>query len=171
MKTYVKAPEPVHGRVNALIEKWHPDLKTSNARIDLLYVYADEGQTPLSCHGYPAAAVVRVIGDKDRVAGRGDAEIVIDKQYYEELTDPEKDALLDHELYHLIVKKDRHGVIELDDHRRPLMKMRKHDQQFGWFDAIAQRHGEASAEVQQARQFGQAKSQLYFGFLLETAKA
>lgn len=171
MKTFDPAPQSVHSRLSAIIARFHPDLKASGARIDLLYVYADEGQTPLSCHGYPALAVVRIIGDKDRVAGRGDAEIVIAKESYEDMSDAEKDALLDHELYHLVVKKDRHGIIQVDDHRRPKMKMRKHDHQFGWFNEIAKRHGDASAEVQQARAFGQAQGQLYFGFTTEDTEA
>jgi hypothetical protein len=161
MKTYDPAPQDVHTRLAALIEKFHPDLKTSTARIDLLFVWAEEGQTPLQCHGYPAQAVVRIIGDKDRVAGRGDAEIVIDRENYQMLSEAEKDALLDHELYHLIVKKDRHGIIQVDDHRRPKMKMRRHDHEFGWFDEIARRHGEHSAEIQQARAFSEVRGQLY----------
>lgn len=141
MKTYDRAPEPVYARVRNLIERFHHDLKASEARIDLLFVYADEGQTPLTLHGYSCQAVVRIIGDKDRVAGRGDAEIVIDRENYDGLSEREKDALLDHELFHLIVKKDRHGIIQVDDHRRPKFTMRKHDIELGWFDMIAQRWG------------------------------
>jgi len=42
--------------------------------------------------------------------------------------------------------------------------MRKHDHQFGWFDAVAQRHGEASPEVRQARVLMESSGQLYFDF-------
>lgn len=164
MKTYDRAPEDVHALVSHIISQYHPDLKTSEASIDLLYVYADEDQIPLSCHGYPAQAVVRVTSSKERVAGRGDAEIVIDKENYQDLSDAQKNALIDHELYHLKVMKDRHGVIMVDDHRRPKIEMRKHDREYGWFDIIAQRHGEASLEVKQARDLIAGVGQLYFAF-------
>jgi hypothetical protein len=164
MKSYDPAPAEVYSQLASVIERWHPDLKVSQARIDLLFVYADEGEVPLKLHGWPCQAVVRIIGDKDRVAGRGDAEIVIDKGNYSGLSDAEKDALLDHELYHLKVKKDRHGIIQVDDHRRPKLKMRPHDVEVGWFDEIAQRHGEASAEIRSARALLHSRGQLYFNF-------
>lgn len=164
MKTYDPASDEVRARVAALIEDRYPDLRVSNAKIDLFFVWADGNQTPLSHVGYAAAAVVRALGDKDRVAGRGDAEIVIDREHYQMLKPAERDALLDHELYHLVVKKDRYGAIKSDEHRRPLLKMRKHTHQFGWFDEIAKRHGSAAAEVQQAREFMKQSGQIYLLF-------
>jgi hypothetical protein len=47
---------------------------------------------------------------------------------------------------------------------RPKLAMRKHDHQFGWFDEVAQRHGEASPEVRQARVLMEKSGQLYFDF-------
>jgi hypothetical protein len=47
---------------------------------------------------------------------------------------------------------------------RPKLLMRKHDHQFGWFDEVAQRHGEASPEVRQARVLMESSGQLYFDF-------
>ena len=44
------------------------------------------------------------------------------------------------------------GNVRRDDIDRPLLRIRKHDHQFGWFDAVARRHGKHSIEVQQAHQ-------------------
>lgn len=47
---------------------------------------------------------------------------------------------------------------------RPVLKIRLHDQQHGWFDEIARRHGDASIEVQQAKAFADSSGQTYFGW-------
>lgn len=159
---YDQAPDEVRVRVDALIEKHYPDLKTAGVRIDLLQVSNEDAEPCLKLHGYGAAAVVRIIGTKDRVAGRGDAEILVDCATYEKLKPEARDALLDHELYHLQVKKDKHGALKFDDHGRPVLKMRLHDWQLGWFDEIARRHGEFSMEVQHARALARQTGQLYF---------
>lgn len=51
-----------------------------------------------------------------------------------------------------------------DDLGRPVLKIRLHDQQHGWFDEIARRHGDASIEVQQAKAFADSSGQTYFGW-------
>lgn len=160
MKIYDRAPESVCTRVRNIIEKWHPDLKASNAVIDVVSAQTD-GEHAVMLHGHPCYAVVRITNPKERAMGRGDAEIVFDRAKYEALTSEQQDALLDHELYHLKVDKDKFGAFQLDDHRRPKLKMRQHDRQFGWFDVIASRHGADSIEVQQAREFEKQVGQLY----------
>lgn len=166
MKTYVPCPESVRERVDALITKFHPDLKAAGVKIDLVFV-ADENEDAdkpaLTLHGYACFAVVRKLPVKDRAMGRGDAEIVIDQARYNELKAKRQDALLDHELYHLITVKDG-STFKRDAVARPVLKLRRHDRQFGWFDAIARRHGENSIEVVQARELIGEAQQTYFTF-------
>jgi hypothetical protein len=169
VKTFLAAPTHVRERLQQVIAAYHPDLLAAAARIDLIFVYAEEDEIALSCHGYPADAVIRITSSKERAVGRRDAEIVIDEDRYGESSEAERAALLDHELYHLRVKKDKHGAIEYDEHRRPRLKMRQHDREYGWFDEIARRHGEASSEIRQARSLLHAQGQLYFN--LDLAKA
>ena len=83
------------------------------------------------------------------------------------MDDAKKDALLDHELYHLEVQRNKHGKPKLDCNRRPKLTMRLHDRQYGWFDEIAQRHGSASIECQQAMGLYLAGKQTYFQFALK----
>lgn len=172
MKTYDQAPPETHERIAALIERFHPDLKKVGIRIDLLMASSDvEDAHAVTCGGYPAYAVVKILGPKERAMGRGDAEIVIDRDEYEAMTQAKRDALLDHELYHLNVKLGRDGKAKLDDHSRPCLKMRKHDRQFGWFDEIARRHQENSIEVQQATQIREEAGQLYLSFSADDVAA
>lgn len=163
---YTPADSECLDRVNALIERYYPHLKDNEVTIELLFATADEGQ-PLKHGGYPAAAIVRIVSEKDRVKGNKDAEICIDQLRYEEMSAEEKDALLDHELYHLVVKYDDHEAVKRDSADRPKLGMRKHDHQFGWFAEIAKRHGEASGEVRQAREMVEGSGQAYFTFMTE----
>ncbi len=167
MKTYAKAPESVSQRVLALIAEYHPDLHSVGVKVDCLSIANSEPDEPaLLLHGYPCAAVVRVLPSKDRAMGRGDAEITIDEAQYAAMSAKEQDALLDHELTHLQVKKKPSGRACFDEHNRPELKMRLHDRQFGWSDEIARRHGSASGEIKQAVQFYLSAKQTYFVFAL-----
>lgn len=161
MKTYSKAPDAVVERAAHLIAIFHPQLKEIGVKIDFLAIANDDETKPgLTHQGYPAAAVVRLLGIKERTMGRGDAEIVIDEHYWMGLDEAEKDALLDHELYHLVVPKR----LVYDERGRPKLKIRKHDRQMGWFDEIAKRHGHASGEVKQAMNLVASAKQIYFDF-------
>lgn len=169
MKSYAKCPDEVAARAASLIKKFHPDLDAVGIRIDFISVSTDEeGGTALAHNGYPAAAIVKIVGPKERAIGRGDAEIVIDEEGYTDMSDAQKDALIDHELYHLEIVRNKHGRHVLDCNRRPKLKMRLHDRQYGWFDEIAQRHGSASIECQQATRLFLGGKQTYFEFALKS---
>jgi hypothetical protein len=165
MKFFDPAPKHVHARVEAMIAKYHHDLEEAAVKVDLVYTHTDQaGKPALLLHGWPCYAVVRIISLKDRAMGRGDAEIVIDKVKYEAMTTAQQDALLDHELQHLKTKVHDDGEVMRDSRKRPKLQMVEHDREYGWFDVIAERHGEASIEVQQSRLLQDQAGQLYFKF-------
>lgn len=163
-KTYDTAPPEVKTRAENLIERNHHDLWKVEARIDYLYATNDTGDA-VSHRGYPALAVVRIVNLKDRTKGMGDAEITIDAAKYRWMTPEQQDALLDHELHHLIVLRDDDGLAKIDDLGRPRFRMRKHDFDFGWFTEIAERHGMNSPEVTQAKLMWDNANQSLFPFL------
>lgn len=168
MKIYDRCPDEVKERAGALIQKYHSDLKAAEVTIDYLFVSndGDSEEPALKLHGYACYAVVKIVGLKERVKGCADAEIVIDRDKWDGLSAERKDALLDHELYHLEVKRNEEdGSFKVDSHYRPQLSMKLHDRQFGWFDAIARRHGAASIEVSQARSLVEESGQTYFSFL------
>lgn len=163
-KVYEPAPPEVKRRADKLIERNHTDLWKVEAHIDYLFASNDTGDA-VSHGGYPALAVVRIVNLKDRTKGMGDAEITIDAAKYLRMTPEQQDALLDHELHHLIVMRDDDGLAKLDDQGRPRFKMRKHDWQMGWFTEIAERHGMNSVEVTQAKMMWDDANQSLFPFL------
>jgi hypothetical protein len=174
MPSYQKADSATYALAQGLIEKYddHADLITAKAKIDLVFAFGDlDDDTHLISHaimkgGIRALGLAKKIGAKDRAMGRGDAEIILDADYWQTCGDAKRLALLDHELHHLAIKKDKYGVFKVDDQMRPQIKMRMHDYDLGWFNVIAQRHGDASIEVIQAKQIVDEAGQYYFPQLI-----
>jgi len=134
----------------------HQPIVQAGVTIDFVFAFADideQTQEPvgnaLSKNGIKALGLCRKIPLKDRAMGRADVEISLDGQWWEEATHAERRALLDHELHHVAIKTDKRGLVR-DDLGRPVIQLRKHDYEFGWFKCVAARHGRASIERQQA---------------------
>jgi hypothetical protein len=147
--TYEIAPEEVGEVAAKLIEKHHRRLTEAGVTITYLFASSDNGGPALKHNGYPAGAIVRKTTLKDRVAGLSDAIIYVDARGWAEWPIKRKEAVLDHELHHLEVKKDKEGRIEKDDAVRPKLMFRKHDIQIGGFAEIIERHGEHAVEAEQ----------------------
>lgn len=167
MKTFSQAPD-VATTIERMQAEYHPDLE--DVTIAGLFAFDTESSLPVLKHqGYAAGAVVRITVLKDRALGVADAQIVVDRAGWLALSARQRNALIDHELTHLEVKTDEEEGAEdavpvYDALGRPRLVMRKHDHQFGWFDEVAKRHGQASPEVRQARVLMESSGQLYFDF-------
>lgn len=138
-----------------------------NVTIGALFVFdiEDSSKQALQHGGYPAAAMIRITPLRERALGVADAVIIIDRAVWLSMKTDQCDALIDHELHHLVRDIDEDTMRpKTDAVDRPKLLMRKHDRQFGWFDAVADRHGENSMEVRQARSLLAETSQLYFDF-------
>lgn len=165
MKTYSDAPD-VTIAMESIQERHHADL--DGVTVTALFVFDDEesSEPVLNHQGYPAQAVCRITPLRDRAMGMPDALIVVDRAIWLSLTQPQREALIDHELTHLTRVMDPETEQPTSDVLgRPKLAMRKHDYQFGWFDEIAQRHGDASPEVRQAKVLMEQSGQLYFDFV------
>jgi hypothetical protein len=144
--------------VSTVMERDHPELFQAGLSVQVLLAGTpvDEDGTPtgpaISVNGYPAVAKVKILGLEARVRYGFDAELTLDADEWEVCSREQQEAIVDHELTHLELRTDREGSILYDDAERPKLKMRKHDRQFGWFDEVARRHGEASVEVRQCRE-------------------
>jgi hypothetical protein len=163
MKTYSQAPD-VTDTIEKIQTDHHEDLE--GVTVTGLFAFDTESSEPVLKHGgYPAGAVVHITPLKDRALGVADATIVVDRAGWLALSQRQRNALLDHELTHLTRKVDKESAGPVCDALdRPKLVMRRHDHQFGWFDEVAQRHGEASPEVRQARVLMEISGQLYFDF-------
>lgn len=165
MKTYSQAPD-VESCIEKIRSAHHRELE--DVSISALFAFdAEESSKAVLAHqGYPAAAICRITPLRDRALGVADAQIVVERSSWISLSQRQRDALIDHELTHITRKVDEENDDEplSDVLGRPKLVMRKHDHQFGWFDEVAKRHGQASPEVRQARKILEATGQLYFDF-------
>jgi len=146
----------------------HQKIVLSAVRIDLLLAFADRDEKTgeptnwaMTQHGVQAFAITKKIGLDNRVKGMGDVEIRIDGDWWGNATDEAQRALLDHELTHIAVRG------KTDDIGRPLILLRPHDFEFGWFTAVAQRNGSHSQECYQARMIMDEKGKAYWPDLFE----
>lgn len=148
-----------------LIEQkpYHQDLFVTGVTVQVLF---HSNETPLKLRGIRAYAYVKLTSLKDRALGQKDATIVVDYAPWMVMDPKRQVALIDHELYHLCVCKDKDGKNATDDLHRPKMSLRKHDIEVGWFVEIAAEHRDASIEVMQATGIALAHRQTLFAFAL-----
>ena len=161
MTSYERCPKAVEDMAEALLREFpeHRPVLDAKVRIDFVFGYPeyDEAGEPqgfaLLKNGIRVFALTRKIALKDRALGRGDAEIALDGQWWdkEAKNDSERRALLDHELHHIAVQQSGLGVVRTDDLSRPLITLRKHDVEIGWFAIVARRHAQHSQECIQAK--------------------
>jgi hypothetical protein len=156
--TYELAGERIVDAVSAVMREHHPGLRDAEVTIDVLLAHGprdgdgDLVGPAIKVRGHRAVGLAKVMSLKDRVAGRADAEIVLDGDEIDEWSEPQLAAIIDHELTHLELKVDDDGAVKRDDTDRPQLRIREHDHEFGWFDEVALRHGKQSYEVRQAEQ-------------------
>lgn len=144
--TYAKADAKTVALVKKIMGQQYADLADAEVTIDVLFAHNEEGP-PVTLHGYPCMAVIKVMSLKDRVAGSADVRLIIDGDGWKNWSDERKRALIDHELYHLELRV-KNGKVKTDDIRRPLLRARKHDFEGGGFYTIIARHGKHAIEGQ-----------------------
>lgn len=157
---YDLAPPDVHDLATEVMRAHHQRLKLGGVDyVKLCLLMAkmssdNESDEPaVKLHGYPCAAIISVIPYKQRVDKRADAEIVIDADAWDDMTEPQQMALLDHEITHLEIVTDKDGLVKTDDQGRPKLRLRIHDWQIGGFREVVMRHGSDAPETVQAREF------------------
>lgn len=161
----------------------YQEIIDQRVRIDILFAYGDRDEESgeklsdaITHKGNPALGLCEIRNIKLRAAGLGDVVIYLDADHWDVCGERQREALLDHELFHIDFARDpKSGDILRDDLQRPKIKMRKHCFDFGWFKAIAARHGEHSVERIQAKQLADEAGQYFWGeitgsFLSKAAK-
>ena len=162
MTTYDTAPQEVLDLIKSTMEQYHDELHNAGVTVDAMFAYDANGEHPVKHGGYPALAYIKITSLKNRIKGMADAEITIDGDAYNAMNELQRIALIDHELHHLIIARDKEDNIKFDDASRPKLKIRKHDYQMGWFRDIAIRHKENSPEVYQAKMLWLADANTFF---------
>jgi hypothetical protein len=162
-----KKGHEVHDLVAAQIEAHHPDLLKHKVTVGVDFAGVPLGES-LKCKGVPCHAYVKITPLRQRIRGYPDAVITIDARHWaDEAGEEQRAALIDHELAHLLVCFDKDKFVKSDDIGRPKLRIRPHDIEVGWFLDVAERHGEASYEVAQARRIADDHGQLLFGWAAE----
>ena len=135
----------------------HQPLLDAKVKIDFMFAIPELDEKTgkpkgdaIKKNGVKALGLCRIVSLKERAMGRADAEITLDQYWWESAIEPEQQALLDHELHHIGLKLE-HNMPVLDDIGRPIIKLRTHDFEVGWFAVVAARHGNNSQERIQAR--------------------
>lgn len=170
MPTFERCDTEVDRMAKQILAKFetHKPLLECGATIDFVFAYADlDDKTghpvndALTKNGVKALGIAKVVAPKDRALGRKDAEIALDGDWWKEAQTDQQEALLDHEIHHLVPKTSK-GALVRDDKGRPMLTLRKHDYEFGFFTVIARRHGRASQEVIQAKALMDRDGQAYW---------
>lgn len=149
--TYSPAPTDLLSTLTDLRRRYHADLDRAGVTIRVLMAANPDGDA-LRHHGYPALALVKINNLRDRAAGLDDATMLVDAGWWKDASDEEREAVLDHELTRIEVKKDDGGNPVLDDCERPKLGKRPCDFFFSGFTTIAKRYGAASQEHRAAQQ-------------------
>jgi len=177
MATFVKANADVNRIISEVIADFYPDLVEAQARIGAVMAYptldedGDSTGPAMKRGGLAVMAKIKKNGEADRVDGKPDATITLDVEEWDELDEERQRALIDHELYHLIVKRKSLGkTIKIDDGGRPLFDIRPHDWEITGFRVVAERHLAASCEVVEARKLHDRYGTLLFDFASDQAR-
>jgi len=151
--SYEKAPElkPI---VAAMMAAYHNELVDLEVAVAVTRAYKldSEGNAtdgpPLKMHGHACSAKVKVLSAQQRCHVDFDVEIIVDGALFDTLTARQKNAIIDHELEHLVVVRDKEGVPKAHPSGRPQLKCKPDDFAVLGFFNIAARHQEHSVEVQ-----------------------
>lgn len=174
MPTYERCPLEINQRASDVLcrhDTYKPVVE-AKIKIDFIFASGDRDETgelandAITKNGVRCFGLCKIVGPKDRAMGRGDVEILIDRDWWGDASEERQDALLDHELHH-IVPREKNGTFVVDDQGRPKIKMRAHDYEFGWFTIVAKRNV-VSTETDQARQIYEIDGQTYWPFLKGT---
>ena len=152
MSWYSIANEEVNLTIQKVMKENHGDLHAAGVTITALIARSEEGPA-LKVGGKEALGCIRVTKLTERTLGLGDALMIIDGESMIAWSSKRLQAVIDHELRHLMLAKNKKtGQIQLDDEGRPKLRIRPHDFEFGWFARTAELYGEESYEVSQARE-------------------
>lgn len=128
---------PMYERLFAIVDAHHEDLSKTNARIALAWQL---GLKP-DVDGRLVLGRCRKATDLDRELAPFDFVILLNRDFWQNtnVTNEQRNALLDHELSHAAVAYDDAGDYKRDERGRYVFRMRKHD--IEEFRDVVARHG------------------------------
>lgn len=134
-------PEKIHPAITKLVKANHPHIL--RARIGAAWrrkLKRDKDGLLVLGKCVKASDLNKQFSDLDFV-------IVLNQEAWASLSDAQRTALLDHELCHANVAKDKNGAVKEDEDGRPVFRVRKHDLEE--FREIVSRHGCYKADIEE----------------------
>jgi len=159
MKIYELADDSVHDLLKEAISAYHNMIGKLEIKFGLIRVTSvdkkgepDEKPALKSSSGHAAAAQISLVSKKDQLSKNYEVEILFDGPMWDGMTDKKRLAILDHELTHIEIAKDKDGHAKIDDLTgKPKLKLIPDQFHLWGFLDIAKRHGEDSSEVANMR--------------------
>jgi len=154
---YTRVDRDVTKIVNKVLGDHHTAL--AHVEVSILCLYAESVgkgmamlKPPLGRNGQVCVATICQTSLVERVGGMEDIIIRIDKRRWENLDDTARKALIDHELCHVSVKRDKKtSDVCYDQNGRPLFCLNPHDYEIGVFSVIIERYGMAAIDCQNVK--------------------
>lgn len=180
MSRYEKCSKDIATFAQAVLEEHesHKPLVEAKVKIDFVFAFGERNDKEelvsdaIRKYGARALAITRKISEKDRSKGLGDAEILIDHDYWDEADEAVQKALLDQQLHYLeVLHEEENNAVIRDSNGRPKLKLRKPDVQVSWFKVIALRNHVFSQECIQARAIFDQHGQAFFPWLATEVEA
>jgi len=141
-----------YAMLNQVMARYHHELVDAQSRVSLNFVKAfdkDDEPTPALKHaGHYCEAYVKLISRRRKLRDPHEAEIDIDGHMWEEKNDQQREALLDHELSHIKVVTDRHGIPKRDEDERVQLKLVPDDIFITGFLSVIRHYGQNAGEYQ-----------------------
>lgn len=152
--TFDDADDDLLEQVNAVLDEFHPDLKDADLRVAILMAHGDDDDDDgpaIVRGGREHEAIIEPVPYKWRCLGCPDVLVTIDAGKWEDLTDAQRDALLDGMFQSIRIKTTKDGIRAEDDRGRPKLEKRQPDWHLDGFITVAQRHGDSSPEARAFR--------------------
>jgi hypothetical protein len=172
MPTYDLVTDPqVWSLMEDMKRRYHGELVDLEVTVGLQWALPDlkkngkpSDKPALTLRGWPCYALAQVTSYENRVRGLPDAFIKIDRREWGGLAEEEQAALLDHELEHFVLARDKDGHPTADKHGRPRLKIRPHDYELKGFYSVIRRHGAGALERTSFRNVVNEHGQLLLDF-------
>lgn len=96
------------------------------------------------------AGFIRVVSDIDRVTKNYSFEIVLNKKLWYNLNNTKtQESILFHELYHIVLSRDKNDNIKENIDGSYHVKLKKHDIELGAFSDVILKYGQDSIDYKQ----------------------
>lgn len=168
---YAPADQETMDRLDRVIEEYFPELDALavRLRIEVLMAATDDDSRPaLAKGGHRCGAIIAVVKAEERANGGPDLRLKIDRALWLGEDEEGQDALLHHELMHVVPKYEdpfaKDKVQELDPYGRPVVKLRKDDWMLSGFRRTVEIFGRESHERRALDRVEESLGQRTFAF-------